>query len=366
MTNWVREAAAGILRCVFAALLLASGSSALLAQPRNPGLAAPGSGEQRFALVIGNSRYKAAPLNAPDAVQTLLPAARQNDLQRLAAGTVFRDCADCPEMVVIPSGTLTFTLGPADGDTGQANGEWPALAVALPEAFGMGKYEVTRAQFARFALESGHAPAGGCFVWNGRNYGQDASRDWRNPGFEQTANDPVVCVNWNDAKAYADWLTNKTGVRYRLPTEVEWEYAARAGRQTPRPWGDNASDACRYANVADASTRRDVPGTAGSWAFHECDDRHAYTAPAGSYLPNAFGLYDMMGNAWEWTEDCPTDEYAGGPSSRREGPLAECSQRVLRGGSWVDNPPLVRYDFRFRIGAEDRDFYIGFRVTRVE
>jgi formylglycine-generating enzyme required for sulfatase activity len=336
----VREATVftGILRWILATLLLALGSSHLLAQQRNLG-------------------------GAPTTVQTRQPAPRQSNLQRLAAGTVFRDCAYCPELVVIPPGN--FTMGSPENEAGRMSREEPQQSVAIPSAIGVGKYEVTKAQFARFVRESGHVASGGCFVWNGSKYEQDASKDWRNPGFAQTDKDPVVCVNWNDANAYTAWLTKKTGKRYRLPTEAEWEYAARAGTQTSRPWGDNASDACRYANVADATAKRDVPGTA-SWTFHECNDNHAYTAPVGSYQPNAFGLYDMLGNAWEWTEDCWREEYTGAPSDDGDASSGDCGRRVLRGGGWVDSPAFVRYDFRFFIGSDDRDFYLGFRVARTD
>ena len=336
----VREATlfTGILHWILAALLLALGSSHLLAQQRNPG-------------------------GAPATVQTRQPAPRQHNLQRLAAGTVFRDCAGCPEVVVIPPGNLS--VGSPEIEAGRMDRGEPRQSLAIPAAIGVGKYEVTRAQFARFARESGHAPSGGCFAWNGSRYEQDASKDWRNPGFAQTDKEPVVCVNWNDAKAYAEWLTKKTGKRYRLPTEMEWEYAARAGNPTSRPWGDNPGAACRYANVADAAAKRDVPGTA-SWTFHECNDKHAYTAPVGSYRPNAFGLYDMLGNAWEWTEDCLNEESVGAPADDGDRSSGECGRRVLRGGAWVDSPAFVRYDFRFFIGSDDRDFYIGFRVARTD
>ena len=288
---------------------------------------------------------------------------QRNNLQRLAAGTVFRDCPYCPELVAVPPGRVA--VGSPEGEAGRNGGEQPAQSVAIPSAIGVGKYEVTRAQFARFVRDSGYSASGGCFVWNGSRYEQDASKDWRNPGFAQTEREPVVCVNWNDAKAYTAWLTKKTGRRYRLPTEAEWEYAARAGNQTSRPWGDSASDACRYANVADAAAKRNVPGTA-SWTFHECNDKRAYTAPVGSYRPNAFGLYDMLGNAWEWTEDCLNEESAGAPSDDADRSSNSCGRRVLRGGAWVDSPAFVRYDFRFFIGSDDRDFYVGFRVARTD
>jgi formylglycine-generating enzyme required for sulfatase activity len=357
ITNLVWEAIVftGILRWVLGALLLATNSTHLLAQRRDLGVAPTEASEQRLVLV--------QVVVAPTTVQNLAPTPQRNELQRHAAETVFRDCADCPEMVVIQPGSLTITT--LDGEAGQLDSEAPQHTPAVPTAIGVGKYEVTKAQFARFVQESGYSISGGCFAWNGRRYEQDASKDWRNPGFAQTDNDPVVCVNWTDAKAYAEWLTKKTKKRYRLPTETEWEYAARAGTQTSRPWGQNASDACRYANVADARAKRDVPGTA-SWTFHECDDNHAYTAPVGSYPPNAFGLYDMLGNAWEWTESCVDETPADAPSDGRNLPSGTCEQRVLRGGGWVDSPAFVSYDFRFRINPNDRDFYSGFRVVRTD
>ena len=328
----------GILRWVVAALLLALGSSHPLAQQRNLGV-------------------------APTTVHTLRSTLQENNLQHLAPGTVFRDCADCPQIVIIPPGN--FTMGSPESEAGRMDREGPQHSVAIPSVFGVGKYEVTKAQFARFVQESGHSTSGGCFAWNGSKYEQDASKDWRNPGFAQTENDPVVCVNWNDATAYTDWLTKETGKPYRLPTEAEWEYAARAGTQAPRPWGDNTSDACRYANVADESAKRDIPGTT-SWTFHECDDHYAYTAPVGSYPPNAFGLYDMLGNAWEWTEDCWNEEDANARSKARDRSSGSCTQGVLRGGGWVDSPLFVSYDFRFLIGSRDRDYYTGFRVARTD
>lgn len=262
-------------------------------------------------------------------------------------------------MVVIPPGSVS--LGSAQSEAGQARSEGPTHTLALENAIGVGKYEVTKAQFARFVQERGYTTGGGCFAWNGSRYEQDASKNWRNPGFAQTGNHPVVCVNWNDAKAYTEWLSQKTGRRYRLPTESEWEYAARAGDQASRPWDDNPSEACRYADVGDASAKRGVPGTS-NWTFHACDDHHAYTAPVGSYRPNAFGLHDMLGNAWEWLQECWREDYT--PAGN--GPGARCSRHMLRGGAWVDSPALVRYDFRFFIDPDDRDYYSGFRVVRSE
>jgi formylglycine-generating enzyme required for sulfatase activity len=298
---------------------------------------------------------------AAPSVQTLAPTAARTDLQRLAAGTVFRDCADCPEMVVIPPGR--FTMGSPSGEAGRFDAEGPQHSVAIPGVFGVGKYEVTRGQFARFVSESGHSSAGGCYAWTGSQWEQDASKGWRNPGYPQTDDDPVVCVSWEDAKAYTQWLTRKAGKAYRMLTEAEWEYAARAGSQASRPWGDNPSDACRYANVADASARSGVPGT-GGWTFHDCNDGRAYTAPVGSYQANAFGLHDMIGNAWEWTEDCWNSKYAGAPSEGNAWTSGECGLRVLRGGSWFDYPQGTRSAYRGRSSAGGRYGYNGFRLAR--
>lgn len=327
---------AGHLRCMLVTLLLGLCLSHSFAQAPNPA-ASP-------------SREQASP---------------HVDLRERAAGTAFRDCADCPQVVVIvprPNG-----LESVQRDNLFWNPEQAQEALELPAKFAIGRYEVTRAEFARFVKDSGYAaPANvGCYGWNGARYETNAFADWRKPGFAQTDNDPVVCVSWDDASAYTEWLAKKSGKPYRLPTEAEWEYAARAGNAAGRPWGDSGVDACRYANVADASTRQGVSGTEGSWKYHDCDDRHAQTAPVGSYPPNAFGLHDMLGNAWEWTATCWNPEPLAAPSAGKR--MAEpCEQRVLRGGGWVDSPAYVRYDFRFLLDQGDRDFYSGFRVLRDE
>jgi len=365
-------------RWLLGALLFAPCCSSLFAQQR--GAAAPEADLQRAEwlppaqLAVAPATVQLPRQGAQRPVETQRPAPatvqppqggapQPGALQRLAPAKAFRDCADCPEMVEIPPGILTITA--PDSEAVQAPGGAQQHSVAIAGIFSIGQYEVTKAQFARFVRESGHLAGAGCFAWNGSKYQRDAAKDWRNPGFAQADDHPVVCVSWNDAKAYAEWLTKKTGKRYRLPTESEWEYAARAGSQESRPWGDNPGDACAHANVADASTKRDVAGTT-SWKFHECDDNYAYTAPVGSYPPNAFGLYDTLGNAWEWTEDCWNEEPTVAPPDGRDRPADHCGRRVLRGGSWVDSPPFVLYDFRFLIGAGDRDFYAGFRVARTQ
>lgn len=264
-------------------------------------------------------------------------------------------------MVVISAGTLS--VGTLDAETAPLENVEPPHTVAIARALAVGRFEVTKVQFAYFVQQTRYPAGDSCFAWNGGKYARDPTKDWRNPGFAQKDSEPVVCINWYDAKAYANWLAKKTGKPYRLLTGEEWEYAARAGKKEVWPWGDSEAGACDYANVADAATKRGVPGT-NFWKFHGCDDGHAYTAPVGSYPPNAFGLYDMIGNVWEWTEDCVVDADVPPVVTGADKPAGECAQRVLRGGSWVDSPFFVRYDFRFRLNANDRDFYAGFRVAR--
>ena len=170
----------------------------------------------------------------------------------------------------------------------------------------------------------------------------------------------MLCVSWNDARAYAQWLSRKTGKRYRLPTEAEWEYAARAGTTTSRYWGDDPAQACRYANVADQSRLQ-------TWGFgqkHDCTDGHYFTAPAGGHAPNRFGLYDMIGNVWEWTEDCWNASYAGAPVDGSAWLAGDCAQRVERGGSWSTVPRFARSGARHKNSADYRDNLTGFRVGR--
>jgi formylglycine-generating enzyme len=168
----------------------------------------------------------------------------------------------------------------------------------------------------------------------------------------------VVCVSWDDANAYANWLAKETGKPYRLLSEAEWEYAAR-GRTSPgaypRFWfGDNETDLCRYGNGWDQAA-----GTGGA----PCNDGYHYTSPAGHYEPNDFGLYDMFGNAWQWTADCYHDSYNGAPADGSAWTIGNCSGgRVVRGGSWDLDPRFLRAAYRGRFTAEDN--LSGFRLAR--
>jgi formylglycine-generating enzyme required for sulfatase activity len=285
-------------------------------------------------------------------------------------GTVFQDCPDCPRMVVIPAGE--FTMGSPAAEAGRGVDESPQRQVAIGQAFALGRSEVTVAEFRRFAEESGYRTeaerdtrALGCsgFIYadpSAGNPGSQAATSWRNPGLAQAESHPVLCVSWNDARAYAQWLSKKTGKRYRLPSEAEWEYAARAGSVAARHWGDDPVQACRFANVADQSRFQ-------TWGFgqkHECTDGHYFTAPAGGYSPNRYGLYDMLGNVWEWTEDCWNASYAGAPQDGNAWLTGDCAQRVSRGGSWSTVPRFARSATRYRNNTDHRDNLTGFRLAR--
>jgi formylglycine-generating enzyme required for sulfatase activity/uncharacterized caspase-like protein len=292
---------------------------------------------------------------APPTVTTTRPdtATAQTDL---TPGTTFRDCDVCPEMVVIPPGS--FTMGAPSSEEGRFDAEGPQRRVNIARAFGVGKYEVTRGEFAQFVNET-NRQVSGCWVRRDGKFQDDASKSWRDTGFAQNDNHPVACVNWDDAKAYVAWLSRKSGKSYRLLTEAEWEYAARAGTSTAYYWGESPD--CRYANGADEAAKTVFTGWTG---VVNCADNHVYTAPVGSFQPNAFGLHDMSGNVLEWTEDCWNANYNGALSDSSARTTGECGQRVLRGGSWDGNPRGLRSAGRLRGSSGLRNYGGGLRVAR--
>jgi formylglycine-generating enzyme required for sulfatase activity len=251
------------------------------------------------------------------------PVERQ---RRLKAGDVFRDCGNCPEMVIVPPGS--FTMGSRAGEEGRFDDEGPAHEVTIAKAFAVGKFTVTFDEWDACVAD------GGCKNYNPSDAGWGRGRR------------PVINMSWDDAKGYVDWLAFKTKKSYRLLTEAEWEYAARAGSTTAYAWG-NAVGA-RNANCN---------GCGSQWDSKQ-------TAPVGSFPPNAFGLHDMAGNVWQWVEDCYHNTYEGAPPDGAVWASGDCGNRVLRGGSWYDNPKILRAAARYWYTKGLRFYSYGFRVAR--
>jgi formylglycine-generating enzyme required for sulfatase activity len=277
-----------------------------------------------------------------------------------APGQPPQDCPGCPEMVVVPAGS--FTMGSPDSEKGRSSNEGPVHQVTIPAALAVSKYEVTRGQFARFVRATGRDMSGSCWFWDDKEKKarEDPAKSWLDPGFAQSDEHPVVCVSFADATAYVEWLSKQTGKGYRLLSEAEWEYAARASTTTARYWGEGEGQACAYANVADRQAKSKHP----EWTTFDCDDGHAETAPVGQYKPNAFGLHDMLGNVWEWTQDCWNEGYQGAPTAGTAWLSGDCSVRVARGASWGYGPDFVRSASRSGDGSADRFDVLGFRVAR--
>jgi formylglycine-generating enzyme required for sulfatase activity len=240
-------------------------------------------------------------------------------------GESFRDCDGCPEMVVIPAGS--FMMGSPKDEKGRSDGEGPKHKVTIARAFAVGKYEGTFDEWETCVAASActHKPED-----------QGWGRGKR----------PVINVSWNDAQEYIGWLSKKAGKEYRLLSEAEWEYAARARSTTAYPWGNEPGG--NHANFFDSGSE---------WSGKQ-------TSPAGSFKPNAFGLYDMIGNVLEWTQDCWNGSYKGAPADGRPWESGDCGQRVVRGGPWGFSPDLARSAFRGGLGPGDRSISLGFRLAR--
>ena len=242
-----------------------------------------------------------------------------------------------PEMVRIPGGS--FVMGSPASEAGRSSDEGPQRTVSV-RAFEAGRYEVTFAEWDACVAD------GGCGGYRPADQGWGRGRQ------------PAINVSWNDAKAYVQWLSRRTGKSYRLLTEAEWEYAARAG--TTGRFSNNGAETelCGIANHADQSTSY-------SWKNAACSDGVGErTAPVGRYNANGFGLHDMHGNVWEWVEDCYKDSYSGAPADGSAFVNQSCSYRVLRGGSWFIDPRILRSAYRFRYSPSSRDVSLGFRVAR--
>jgi formylglycine-generating enzyme required for sulfatase activity len=285
--------------------------------------------------------------------------------QTPAPGRSFRDCSNgCPEMVVVQQGS--FTMGVPAGEENlpepYSGHSVPQHLVTIRHRFAIGKFDVTRDEYAQFVAETNRQDPDSCVTVNAS--GTDfipSNGNWHSPGFPQTGRDPVVCVGWDDAQAYVSWLSAKTGHVYRLPTEDEWEYAARAGTTTARYFSDSPAEFCRYTNVADLDFGEQHPGETGSLP---CRDGYAFTSPVGSFPPNQYGVHDMLGDVMNWTADCWNANYSGAPIDGAAWLTGDCSRRVVHGGSWDMDIRAVRSAMRRGLRTSSRNTTLGFRVAR--
>jgi len=247
------------------------------------------------------------------------------------------------DFVTVPAGC--FQMG--NGFSDAYHLEKPVHDVCLDE-FSMAKYDVTVGAFSRFVQESSYVTEaeknGGCYIHDGISWSMNSRANWRSPGFKQDDGHPVVCVTWNDAARYAAWLSCKEQKSYRLPSEAQWEYAARGGGRIERyAGGDDVDSLAWYSANADGATH-----------------------PVGLKKPNSLGLYDMSGNVWQWCADWYSQSYyRQSPRNNPTGP-AEGTKKVFRGGSWFYDARGVRASYRDFAPAEYRSSYLGFRLVRID
>jgi formylglycine-generating enzyme required for sulfatase activity len=317
------------------------------------------------------------PARPPEPPQEL-PQTPPADVPREA---VPKEIVNSVGMKLLPIPAGRFTMGSPGDEEGRYDNEGPQHEVEITRPFYLGRYEVTRGQFRRFVEDTGYSTDA---ERDGEGGGYDAEKrvffdpkagySWRDPGFAQTDEHPVVNVSWNDAQAFCEWLSRKEGKTYRLPTEAEWEYGCRANTRTRFHSGDEAGGLRRVANIADLSLQAqwDYQGVqnrhfqrllsewfeAVTW-----DDGYPFTAPVGRFQPNGFGLYDMHGNVWEWCADWyDKDYYNDSPARDPRGPSAG-SYRVARGGSILSVPRRCRAAIRGRYGPAYRNQIIGCRFV---
>jgi formylglycine-generating enzyme required for sulfatase activity len=258
------------------------------------------------------------------------------DTPKVDGPQTFRDCPQCPDMVVVPAGN--FTMGSPENEPNHEKDEGPQHNVTIPEAFAVGKFEITRAQYEDFITATGYDAGTTCSQWTGTGYAPTKGSTVLSPGFAQSTDHPATCVSWRDAKAFAKWLSKRSGFTYRLLTEAEWEYAARAGSRDPFATGQ----------ILDAAS---------------VNFNNSTTNPVGQHAANAFGLHDMQGNVWEWTEDCYAKSYADAPADGSAFVTSDC-ERTYRGGAWANSAKDLRFATRGTNDADKRVNIFGIRVAR--
>ncbi len=304
--------------------------------------AAPQAKDRRQVTDLINALNGAAPLPLNDEGEAAVASTAPT-----RPGATFRECPECPEMVVIPSGSLNMGSPPAE--RGRFDSEGPQHNVTVA-SFALGRLDVTEKEFSEFLAETGYQPAPCDTIMD---------KSWRSlghglvypPGQADLREQPAICVNAHDVDAYLAWLNRKAGsTLYRLPSEAEWEFAARGGTSTSRWWGESVGE--NNANCHGCGSRWD----------------NSLIAPSASFGPNPYGLYDILGNVWQWTADCWNESYTGAPTDGHSWTTGDCSKRVVRGGSWSNLPVFIRSASRNKADVGGKDFdlfsYVGFRVAR--
>lgn len=275
-----------------------------------------------------------------------------------------------PVMIDIPGGQLTIHPAPpknsTDAHTVTNPQTQPARKITI-SPFRMGKYEVTVKEFGQFIAATNYPTPTSCQQMDSKAWFAKRPSSWKGHKHTSSEFEPVACIGWNAMQAYVEWLSKETGKQYRLPSDAEWEYAARAGTTTTYFWGDDPAQACAYANVADqaaeAAIKRDYDGLESKdhVGVVPCNDKTGYASVVGIYQPNALGLHDMIGNINEFTQDCETENYPGTATDGTARLEGDCSKRIIRGGSWHWAPFATN-----RRGAWKVDFVgalEGFRIA---
>jgi formylglycine-generating enzyme required for sulfatase activity/class 3 adenylate cyclase len=337
--------------------------------PAPPSQPAPGPAASNTAASnTGSEPLPSAPAAqlapAPAAPPTPAPTPPKSAESNVPSKT-FRDCPNCPEMVVVPAGSFRMGAAPGENErldvpTTEAGRDQPQHEVTFAKPFALAKFDISRAEFTAFANANNFHPRPGCMTVAGGVWVPQQQATWEEPGFTQTDRDPVVCMNELEIGAYLAWLRQKTGKDYRLPTEAEWEYAERGGTTTAFYWGDDSKDACAHENVGD----QDYGEKYGTKAVLSCHDGFADLAPVGSFKPNPFGLYDMAGNVAVLTADCWNESYVGAPTDGSAWKSGDCARHVARKAAF-SNSHAWAYRSANRLsegGIVKRNRY-GFRVA---
>ncbi|MEE4295371.1 MAG: formylglycine-generating enzyme family protein [Wenzhouxiangella sp.] len=340
--------------------------------------------ESDVRTLISNGEFVRAEEQITDLIAIGLPRERLRELRRelsyarvygsFRPGQTLRDPLGGdpetlgPTLVVIPSGQ--YMMGSPESEADRLDHEGPRHRVVMPQGFALAKTETTVSQFAQFVAATGYVTdaerAGWSRVYDVRS-GRMSRRSgisWRQDyrGDEADPDLPVIHVSWRDARAYADWLAELSGLDYRLPTEAEFEYALRAGTQSAYWWGNASPDSA----IENLTGEEDFSPNGAQWnvAFKGYGDDHWGPAPAASYSTNPFGLHDMSGNVMEWVEDCWHDSFVRAPSDGSAWVNPGCRERVIRGGSWSSTPGMSRSAYRLAGREDSTDIRVGFRVAR--